>query len=157
QDVVTLTKAGLSEDVLLAMIQRDKTIFAIDANQLIALKRDGVGEKIVIALLNSGRQESPVPVPSASANAFVPNEPTLVMVGHGPERPNTYHSFDSIDWASSPVFTFPTVGPFLYQTPYAVGVPAASWPRTQAPCTSGNRPAQGTRKPTESANCRRSR
>jgi len=51
QEVVTLSKAGVSEEVLMAIIDRDHTIYAIDANQLIALKRDGVSEKIVIALL----------------------------------------------------------------------------------------------------------
>jgi hypothetical protein len=155
QEVVTLSKAGVSDDVLMAMIDRDKTIFAIDASQLIALKRDGVSERIVIALLKSGREEPP-PAPAPSP-AFVPNEPTLVMVGHGPERPNTYHSFDRLDYVGSPVFLYSTPGPFAYQTPYAVGVGVTPWLRGQPPCTTGHRVASGARKTAEPANCRRSR
>ena len=158
QEVVTLTKAGVSEAVMLAMIDRDNTIFAIDANQLVALKRDGVSEKITIALLKSGRQEPPpAPAPSPSVTSFVPNEPTLVMVGHGPERPNTYHNFDSLDFVGSPFSVYPPAGSFLYQTPYAVGVSAAPWMRTQPPCTTGHRVAPGARRPAEPVNCRRSR
>src|SRR5438093_7231117 len=98
---------------MLAMIDRDKTIFPIDANQVIALKRDGVSEKIVIALLKSGRQEPPPgPAASPSVTSFVPNEPMLVMVGHGPDRPNTYHNFDTLDFVGSPVFVYPAPGPF---------------------------------------------
>jgi hypothetical protein len=158
QEVVTLTKAGVSEDVLLAMIERDNTIFGIDANQLIALKRDGVSEKIVIALLKSGRQEPPpAPAPPAGIANFTPNEPTLVMVGHGPERPNTYHNFDQLDFVGSPIFVYPTSGPFLYSTPYAAAVPVAPWVRTQPACAAAHRPAPGARKPADKPNCRRSR
>jgi hypothetical protein len=158
QEVVTLSKAGVSEDVLLAMIDRDKTIFAIDANQLIALKRDGVSERIVIALLKSGRQEPPpAPAPSQSGTSVVANEPTLVMVGHGPERPNTYHNFDTLDFVGSPIFVYATPGPFVYQAPYASGVGVAPWLRVQPPCATGHRAASGARKTAEPANCRRSR
>jgi hypothetical protein len=158
QEVVTLSKAGVSEEVLMAMIDRDKTIFAIDANQLIALKRDGVSEKIVIALLKSGRQEPPpTQTPSAEVTSYVPTGPTLVMVGHGPERPNTYHSFDRLDLVGSPVFVYPTPGPFVYQTPYPVMAPVAPWLRTPAPCGAGSRPASGPRRFTDQVNCRHTR
>jgi len=158
QEVVTLSKAGVSEDVLMAIIDRDHTIYAIDANQLIALKRDGVSEKIVIALLKSGRQEPP-PTQTASADvtSYVPTGPTLVMVGHGPERPNTYHSFDRLDLVGSPVFFYPTPGPFAYQNRYPVVAPIAPWVRASASCGTGSRPASGPRKPADQVNCRRTR
>jgi len=156
-EVVTLSKAGVSEDVLLAMIDRDNTIFPIDASQLIALKRDGVSEKIVIALLKSGRQEPPPAQAASPTVSFVSNEPTLVMVGHGPERPNTYHSFDRLDFVGSPVFVYPTPGPFGYQAPYAVGASVAPWLRTPPTCAAGHRATSGSRKPADPATCRRSR
>jgi hypothetical protein len=94
QDVVSLTKAGVSDDVVLTLIERDNSIMPIDSAQLITLKRDGVSERIVIAMLRSGRQ--PEPPASAPSQVNVPapsSEPSLLIVGHGPERPNTYHSF----------------------------------------------------------------
>jgi len=156
QEVVTLSKAGVSEEVLMAIIDRDKTIYAIDANQLIALKQDGVSEKIVIALLKSGRQEPP-PTQTVDVTSYVPTGPTLVMVGHGPERPNTYHNYDHLDFVGSSMFAYPSVGPFAYQNPYPVVAPIAPWLRTPAPCHAGSRPASGSRKPADQVNCRRTR
>jgi hypothetical protein len=150
---VALSKAGVSEDLLVAMIDRDKTIFAIDASQVIALKRDGVSEKIVIAMLKSGREEpSPIQTPSAGVASFVTTEPTLVAVGHGPERPNTYHSFDSLGG-----FVYPPFTPLVYSTPYLVGVSVAPSLRTASGCGGGRRVASGRRAPADQADCRRSR
>src|SRR5215207_8645010 len=49
QEVVALSKAGVSDEVLLSLIDRDKTIFAIDNDQLIALTRDRISERLVLA------------------------------------------------------------------------------------------------------------
>jgi hypothetical protein len=111
QDVVSLTKAGVSDDVVLTLIERDNTIMPIDSAQLITLKRDGVSERVVIAMLRSGRQ--PEPPPSQPSQVSVPapsSEPSLLVVGHGPERPNTYHSF------GHPEGLPPTI---VYAVPYA--------------------------------------
>ncbi len=37
QEIVSLTKAGVSEQVILAVIERDKNIFTISPEQLITL------------------------------------------------------------------------------------------------------------------------
>jgi hypothetical protein len=95
--VVALSKAGVSEAVILALIDRDKTILTIEPDQLIAMKNDGVSEAIIVALLKSGREEGDA---AANANAALnaamitsalPPGPDLVIVGHGPDRPNAGH------------------------------------------------------------------
>ena len=96
QEVVALSKAGVSDEVLLSLIERDKTIFAIDNDQLIALTRDRISEKLVLAMLRSGRQEPPPPAPAAIVTHAVPADPSAFMFGHGPSRPNTYHEFDQL-------------------------------------------------------------
>lgn len=94
-DIVALSKAGVSEPVILAMIDRDKTVMTIDPQQVVALQKAGVSEKVIIAMLKSGRAEGDA---AADANAafnttmFLNDRasmPTLVIVGHGPDRPNT--------------------------------------------------------------------
>src|SRR6266849_7450331 len=50
QEVVALSQAGVSDEVLLTLIDRDKTIFAIGPDQLVALTRDNVSEKLVLAM-----------------------------------------------------------------------------------------------------------
>ena len=95
--VVMLIQAGVSEAIILALIDRDKTILTIEPDQLIALKNNGVSEAIVLALLKSGRAEGEA---AANANAALNAAtimsalspvPDLVIVGHGPDRPNTDH------------------------------------------------------------------
>ena len=150
-EIVALAKAGVSEEVLVAMIDRDKAIFALDAGQVIALKHDGVSEKIVIAMLKSGREE-PRQTASAGAASCAATEPLLITVGHGPERPNTYHDIDKLGG-----FVYPPQWPIIYQAPYVVGIPAAPSPRTLAGCGDGQRAGSGPRRSADQADCRRSR
>jgi hypothetical protein len=135
QEVVALSKAGVSDEVLLTLIERDKPIFTIGPDQLIALTRDRVSEKLVLAMLRSGRQEPPPsPAPAATVTHAVPTDPGVFMFGHGPSRPNTYHEFDQLGqgWPSviyaPPYFATPfAVPPALYAVPCQ---PATSAQRT---------------------------
>jgi hypothetical protein len=86
EQVVVLSHSGVSDTVILALIERDNTLFTINSEQLVRLQREGVSEAVLLAMLKSGRAESSeVPAPSAS----LPPPPEVVIVGHGPERPNT--------------------------------------------------------------------
>jgi len=60
KEIVSLTKAGVSEPVILALIERDKTIFTITPEQLITLQKEGLTDAVLLAMLRSGRQELPV-------------------------------------------------------------------------------------------------
>jgi hypothetical protein len=95
--VVALRKAGVTDAVILALIERDHTVFSIQPEQIVELKRDGLSEALIIAMLKSGqageeaiRTESVYT--SAMIAAAIAPAPELVIVGHGPERPNTFHS-----------------------------------------------------------------
>lgn len=127
QEVVALSKAGISDEVLLTLIERDKTIFTIDSDQLIALTRDRVSERLVLAMLRSGRQEPPPsPAPAANVTHAVPADPGVVMFGHGPSRPNTYHEFDQLG----------LVGPsVVYVAPYLAAPFAVSPALAAVPCS----------------------
>jgi hypothetical protein len=134
EEVIALSKAGVSDDVVVALIEQDSTIFSVDASQAVALKREGVSERVVLAMLRSGRQMPPQPGPSTAASEMPPappTEPSLLVVGHGPDRPNTYHSFDSVEGFP------PTV---VYTIPYAPFVPGISKDcRTNGWTSSGQR------------------
>ena len=92
-DIVALSKAGVPETVLLALIDRDKSVFAIEADDLVTLKDAGVSEAVIIAMLGSGRE----PLPPAPTAAIASTFPTLVIVGHGPDRPNTSRRFERVE------------------------------------------------------------
>ena len=84
-EIVALSKAGVSESVILALIDRDKTIFSLPAERIVALQKDGVSDAIVIAMLRSGREEPPVvaePPPLPPAQESEPD----VVVDAGPDQ-----------------------------------------------------------------------
>ena len=119
QDIIALSRAGVSDPVLLALIDRDKSVFAIEADELVALKGAGVSEAVVIAMLKSGRDPMP---PSLAAAPVVDVFPTLVIVGHGPDRPNTFHQFDGFLVPPLPVVPYVVVGSGLVRGARCVGV-----------------------------------
>lgn len=86
RDVVQLTRAGLSEETLLALIEVDPSVFPIDAESLQMLKAEGVAERVIVAMIRSGRVSSTVPSqappePSLEAAAPAP-APSVVVIEH---------------------------------------------------------------------------
>lgn len=84
RDIVDLTKAGVGEEVLLALIEVDGGVFSIDPATLTMLKREGVSERVIVALVRSGRVrplEEPVPPVVEVAEAPAP-QPAVVVIEH---------------------------------------------------------------------------
>ena len=123
--VVALARAGVTDTVILALIDRDRTVFAIEPEQVVSLKRDGLSEKVILAMLKSGRAEGERAARADAAynSAWIASalaiEPETVIVGHGPDRPNTPH-IDGF-YSGPPVSTFalpPYYAPtFRYRKP----------------------------------------
>jgi hypothetical protein len=96
-EITALARAGVTDAIILALIDRDKTVFAIESAEILKLQRDGLSEAVILALLKSGRDEGDQAARAdAAANAAwimasMPTEPLLVFVGHGPDRPNVAH------------------------------------------------------------------
>lgn len=108
--VVELTRGGVSEAVILAVIARDNTPFDLDADQLVSLKQQGVSDAIVMAMLKSGRGEA--------ANApMTVLAPDVLIIGHGPDIPNTLY-WDRL--YLNPTYVIPFIPPFqpIYQPLY---------------------------------------
>ena len=103
--VVALSQAGVTDAVILALIDRDRTIFAIEPEQIVKLQRDGLSQAVIVAMLKSGREEgeqaarADAAYNTASIAAALAPAPELVIVGHGPDRPNTGH-YDTFNWGS---------------------------------------------------------
>ena len=111
--VISLRKAGVTDAVILALIERDHTVFTIQPEQIPELQREGLSEALIIAMLKSGeagdaavRAESAYT--QATIAAAIAPAPDLVIVGHGPERPNTYHGDGFFrNYNSTPLFVPP--------------------------------------------------
>jgi hypothetical protein len=109
EEVVRLSKSGVSDDVILALIDRDKTIFTIAPDDLLTLKSEGVSETVVVAMLKSGREEGEAAVARQAAQAAAERAevaslaPNVVVIGHGPDRPNTGY-YDHVSAPSRPLW-----------------------------------------------------
>ena len=70
-DIIGLSQAGLSDDVLIALVDTDDTVFTLTASQIVQLKTAGVGERVIVAMLWQGRTPvaEPPTVPEAQAAA----------------------------------------------------------------------------------------
>ena len=89
RDVIELTKAGVSEEVLLALIDVDGGVYASDTETLKALKAAGVSERVMVALVRSGRErqlpEPAAPPPALQEEAQAPAPQVVVIEHHEPQ------------------------------------------------------------------------
>ena len=105
-DLVELSKAGLSDDVLVALIETDNTQFSLDAPKILELRAAGISERVITAMIKSGRvaeeaqpepppvDQAPIPAPSMTEQQPPPPQPTTVLI---------------VPWA--PIFAGPIVQP----------------------------------------------
>ena len=85
EDVVKLSRAGLSDQIILSQIRNNGAGYNLTADQIISLKNQGVSQPVINALLAGGPADNavpptaPVPLPStpAPAVAVVQTAPTL--------------------------------------------------------------------------------
>jgi len=64
QDVVKLTKAGLSEDVILSKVKATAASYNLTTDQIIYLSQQGVPQTVISALIGGGGQPAPAPTPA---------------------------------------------------------------------------------------------
>jgi hypothetical protein len=83
RDLIELSKAGLGDEVLIALIEVDRQVFNIDAPTLKKMKEAGVSETVIVALIRSGRtprvEPAPAPVPAPQPE---PREPEVIVIDH---------------------------------------------------------------------------
>jgi YMGG-like Gly-zipper len=86
-DLVNMTKSGLSDDLIISTIQSRGARLDLSPQQLIALKQQGVSDRVVLAAQNMGQrsQYAPPPVggPGVPVVAVAP-APTMVIVAPRP-------------------------------------------------------------------------
>jgi hypothetical protein len=83
RDVVELTRAGLGEEVLLALIEVDQSVFPIDPATIKFLKEAGVGDRVIAAMVRSARTRPPLdPEPFIAEVAPRAPEPQVVVIDH---------------------------------------------------------------------------
>lgn len=88
RDIVELSRAGLTEETLLALIEVDPSVFPIDSTTLKSLKTAGVSERVIIAMVRSARTPAPSSEPLAVTEAPPPApHPQVVVIEHHDRAP----------------------------------------------------------------------
>lgn len=87
RDVIELSKAKVSDQVLLALIEVDRSVFTLDTAALKQLQEAGVSDAVIVALIRSGRtpdaRTEPVPPPEPEQVSEGPaTEPRVVVIDH---------------------------------------------------------------------------
>jgi len=76
RDIVELTKAGLSDDIIVALIEADRTMFTLDAKLVLQLRDAGVTERVILVMVESRRKYAAVNI----VNPIPPPQPPVVQV-----------------------------------------------------------------------------
>jgi hypothetical protein len=89
KEIIELSRAGLGEEVLLALIDVNGDVYAIDTATLKQLKEAGVSERVIVAMVRSGRERPPVPEPQPMVESPIeqpaPPPQVIVIEHHTPE------------------------------------------------------------------------
>jgi len=87
QSIVDMVKAGLSERVIIAKIRNSPTNFDTQTDALIALKKNGVPEKVIEAIMSPSAPAAPAAAAPAPAGSVAMTPPAATP---GPSRPTVY-------------------------------------------------------------------
>ena len=80
RDIIDLARAGLGEAVLLALVEVDGGVFTIDKATLAELKAAGVSERVIEAMIRSGRQQPAMALKSDPEPTPAPPPPQVIVV-----------------------------------------------------------------------------
>jgi len=90
RDLLELSRAGLGDEVLLALIEVDRPVFSIDAETIKSMKAAGVSERVISAAIRSGRSSAPqMEEPALAQSDIAPPapEPQVIVIDHHDSQP----------------------------------------------------------------------
>lgn len=119
RDLIELSKAGLPDEVLVAVIDADRTIFTLEASQILELKKAGVSKAVLLKMLRS-RQEFEAKAPEIETTSVVAAPAT----SPGRATPAAVASSEVLIIGTEPPRAYDTNAPRYYYVPYLLwGVP----------------------------------
>jgi len=113
-DIVKMSKAGVSDDVIIQTVQSTGSNFRLTAQDVEALKRSGVSDRVVVAMLAA----HPAAPPSAQPSG--PTAPVIREPG-GPDYagvPSDQQVVRALPVAPPTYYQAPPPAPYYYYDPY---------------------------------------
>lgn len=83
-DVESLVKAGIGDDIIISQIRNSRTIYHLTTTDIIALKNNGVSERIIDYMINTPSQASSSEVSRVVGQTPPPPQPDPVTAAPGP-------------------------------------------------------------------------
>ena len=87
RDIIELSKTGLSDEILIAVIEVERKVFPIDSDTLKLLKDAGVSDRVIIAMVRSGRVQPIVPEPPVQQATSHAPQPQVVVIDRRDAEP----------------------------------------------------------------------
>jgi len=94
QDLIKLKAAGLSDEILISLIQSDGSVFHLNADDVIAVRKEGLSEKVIMAMLATAIKPvtvAPKPVPAPISRTTAEAPPTPLVQVNDPSGQQTYY------------------------------------------------------------------
>jgi hypothetical protein len=122
RDLLNLKAAGLSDDILIALIQTDGSVFYLTAEDVISLHKQGLSERVLLAMIESGRKARQLMVsPPAETPVESPDYEQLA------QPPVTLHvsqvNEQYVEQPQAQYASYPMTYPFGYPLGYPIAVP----------------------------------
>jgi hypothetical protein len=103
--IVRLMKSGMSEDLIINVVQQQPGTYSLGADDLIALKAAGVSERLISAMLAKGKGETPGSTPAGAAKPGGGPSPRTSVTGPGLyyKKGSDYFELltEDVDWKTS--------------------------------------------------------
>jgi len=96
EDILKLAKAGFGEEVIFEAIRTNECHFDTSASALLALKNEGISEKIILAMLAAMRVPAGTPAPKRESVSF-PERTGIYLVKDGGYVPL---ELEPVEWRS---------------------------------------------------------
>jgi len=75
-DLINLRANGVSDEILIALIQNDGTVFKLSADDVLELRKRGLSDRVVLAMLLSGRRgQTNAPAPAQAPPRIAEQSP----------------------------------------------------------------------------------
>ena len=111
-DIIALSKSGVAESVLIALIDADQTVFNLTPQQIADLKRSGVSDDVVVKMLGTAR-DFRERLRALAAQTPTETAPEVLVIGDKPAAPEPTHYWPLDAPAAWWPIEMPTRPPFL--------------------------------------------
>jgi hypothetical protein len=133
EDVLKLSQAQVSEDIVLSYIHNSGTIYSLNPNDIVYLRNQGVSDRIIGAMLDQRKaveaaSQASIAAAASAAAMAPPPQPMYAPTYSEPEASQPMSDTDSSGGSSVYVIQSPAVASAYYGSYYSPGYYSGGYP-----------------------------